>query len=189
MRKLVICMHTSLDGFVAGPNGEMNWISVSPELFEYAKMQTDRSDTALYGRVTFQMMDDYWPTAGAQPDASKHDIEHSEWYNNVEKVVISKTLAGQDLKNTRVISANVAEEVAKLKQEAGKDIVIFGSPTAAHSLMAENLIDDYWLFVNPVLLGKGIPLFAEIRERVNLQLAETKVLASGVTALHYELKK
>jgi len=185
MRKIVLFMHVSLDGFVAGPNGEMDWINVNEELFEYAGNQTDQADMALYGRVTYQMMDSYWPTAADQPGASKHDIQHSTWYNQVVKVVLSKTMKGADLKNTRIISENVTEEISKLKQETGKNILIFGSPTAVHTLMQENLIDEFWLLVNPVLLANGIPLFKDLKSMVKLRLATTKAFASGVVCLQY----
>lgn len=178
-------MHTSLDGFVAGPNGEMDWIKVDEELFEYAKRRTDQSATALYGRVTYQMMDAYWPTAGDEPGASKHDIEHSSWYKQVNKVVLSNSLAGTTLANARVISDPIADKIRQLKRETEQEIVVFGSPGAAHSLMAENLIDEFWLFINPVLLGKGIPLFSGLRNEVKLELVESKVLGNGVQVLHY----
>ena len=181
-------MHCSLDGFVAGPAGEMDWIHVDEELFEYAGNQTDRSDTALYGRVTYQMMENYWPTAAEQPGATKHDKQHSAWYNKVPKVVLSRTLKGKDIPNVQVISSDLNKQVTALKQAAGKDIVIFGSPTASHSLMELSLIDEFWLFVNPVLLGKGIPLFASITERTQLKLVVTKSFTSGVVCLHYENK-
>lgn len=179
-------MHLSLDGFVAGPNGEMDWIRVDEEMFDYAGRQTDRSDTALYGRVTYQMMDAYWPTAGDKPNASKHDKEHSAWYNTVEKVVLSNSLT-QGGPKTRFIAANALAEVKALKQKPGNDIVIFGSPRVCHALMAENLIDEFWLFQNPILLGKGIPMFANIGDRVGLELLETKVFKSGVVGRHYKL--
>src|SRR5215208_6430556 len=100
MKKLVLFMHASLDGFVAGPNGEMDWIKVDDEMFDYAGRETNEADTALYGRVTWEMMEAYWPTAANQPAATKHDIEHSEWYNKVTKVVLSKSMQGRNLKNT-----------------------------------------------------------------------------------------
>jgi dihydrofolate reductase len=186
MKNLALFLHVSLDGFVAGPNGEMDWIIASEELFDYAGQQTDRSDTALYGRVTYQMMEGYWPTAADQPAATRHDIEHSHWYNHAHKVVASRTLQGANLPNTKIIGENLAGEISKLKQGAGKDIVIFGSPSIAHELMAENLIDDYWLFVNPVLLGQGIPMFKGIQSRIALSLVYSNVLASGVVCLHYK---
>ena len=187
MRKLVVFMHTSLDSFVAGPGGEMNWINVDDDMFEYAGRQTDASDTALYGRVTYQMMDAYWPTAGDPPDASKHDKQHSEWYNKVEKVILSTTLADNNKPaNIIVINDHQKEEINKLKNKPGKNIVVFGSPSVCHFLMSEDLIDEYWLFVNPILLGNGIPMFKNIKIPATLKLAETIVFKSGVVCLHYE---
>src|SRR4030095_2530899 len=100
MRKLTLFMHTSLDGFVAGPKGEMDWINVDDEIFDYAGKETDRADAALYERVTYEMMEGYWPTAGDQPTATKHDIEHSRWYNSVTKIVLSRSMRGKKLENT-----------------------------------------------------------------------------------------
>jgi dihydrofolate reductase len=186
MRKIVSFMHTSLDGFVAGPNGEMDWIKVDAEMFDYAGRQTAQSDTALYGRKTYEIMDAYWPEAGNQPNASKHDIEHSAWYNEVDKIVISKTMQDQKKPRTRFIGSDVAQEIQKLKQIDGNDIVIFGSPSVMHFLLRDHMIDDLWLFVNPILLGKGIPLFKNISDQQKLTLKESQTFASGVVGLHYE---
>ncbi|MBL7832738.1 MAG: dihydrofolate reductase [Cyclobacteriaceae bacterium] len=186
MRKLVQFMHVSLDGFVAGPNGEMDWIIVDEEIFDYAGDRTRASDTGLYGRVTYDLMEGYWPTAADKPNASRHDIEHSQWYKNVHKVVLSKTLKGKTLTNTRIISDDVVSEVQKLKQAPGKEIIIFGSPSASHTLMQAGLIDDIWIFVNPVLIGTGIPLFTGLRDRVTLKLLKTHAFKNGVVCLHYE---
>jgi len=178
-------MHVTLDGFAAGPNGEMDWIIVDEEIFDYAGGRTNEADTALYGRVTYQMMEAYWPTAADQPEASKHDIEHSAWYNKVEKVVLSRTMKGKILPLTKIISDNVSNEILQLKQAKGQDIIIFGSPSVSHLLTQENLIDDYWLFVNPVLLGQGIPMFKDIKNRTKLKLIKSHTFSSGVVCLHY----
>jgi dihydrofolate reductase len=179
-------MHTSLDGFVAGLKGEMDWINVGQDVFACAEQRTKEADTALYGRVTYQMMDGYWPTAAQKPNATKHDIEHSRWYNKVAKIVLSKTIKGVDLPNTKVISENLTDEINKLKRSDGRDILMFGSPTAAHSLMAEKLIDDYWLLINPVLLGSGIRLFEDTKDRATLTLVSSCIFSSGVACLHYQ---
>ena len=92
MRKLILSLHTSLDGFVAGSNGEMDWIKLDDEIFDLVGKFTVEADTALYGRKTYQMMESYWPTAADKPDATKHDIEHSQWYNKVNTVILSRTL-------------------------------------------------------------------------------------------------
>ena len=179
-------MHTSLDGFVAGLNGEMNWINVNEEMFDFVATMTDKADAALYGRVTYEMMQSYWPTAGEEPDASKHDKEHSAWYNKVSKIVLSKTMNEKGLVNTTVISDHLADNINKIKKQEGKNILIFGSPRASHSLLSLGLIDEFWLFVNPVLLGQGMPLFKGIKETTQLKLIETKTFSCGVIALHYE---
>lgn len=188
MKKVVWFMHTSLDGFVADQNGGIGWIALDNEMFDHAKKQTDESDLALYGRVTFELMENYWPTAGDQPAATQHDVDHSRWYNKVPKVVLSRTMKGRELKNTRIISENAASEIRKLKKGPGKNIVIFGSPGAAHSLLKENLIDELWLFINPVLLGQGSPLFRGMTDRVYLELKESEIFPSGVIAIHYVRK-
>lgn len=181
-------MHTSLDGFVAGPNGEMDWIKLDGELFDFVGAITDKADTALYGRVTYEMMQNYWPTAAEQPNASKHDKEHAAWYSKVSKIVLSNTMSGNGLDNTRVISGNVAEKINEIKKQDGKNILIFGSPRASHSLLGEGLINEFWLFVNPVLLGQGIPLFKNVFKTTRLELVESRTFSCGVIALHYKQK-
>ena len=185
MKKIISFMHISLDGFVAGPNGEMNWIKINEEIFDHVGKRISKGDTSLYGRVTFQMMEDYWPTAADKPNASKHDIEHSKWYDKVHKVVLSKTIKEESLTNTEIISDKLADRINEIKQGEGEEILLFGSPTATHSLMQLNLIDGYWLFVNPVILGKGIPLFADIKEKTDLKLLTTRQFDCGVTELNY----
>ena len=185
MRNIISFMHVSLDGFVAGPNGEMDWIKVDEEIFDFVGKRISEGDTALYGRRTYEMMEAYWPTAANKPNATKHDREHAEWYKGVRKVVLSQTLQEADLLNTKIISDNIRESIHEIKQGAGPDILLFGSPTATHSLMQLNLIDGYWLFVNPVILGQGIPLFANIKDKVKLKLLTTRPFTSGVTELNY----
>src|SRR5262245_42476693 len=156
MRKIISFIHISLDGFVAGPNGEMDWIKVDEEIFDFVGKRISEGDAALYGRVTYQMMENYWPTAGDKPAATRHDIEHSKWYKKVHKVVLSKTMKDASLANTTIISDNLPDRINKIKETVpssgggNKDILLFGSPTAAHTLIQLNLIDGYWLFVNPI---------------------------------------
>lgn len=186
MRNLIFFMHVSLDGFVAGPNREMDWIKLDDTLFDFVATMTDQSDTALYGRVTYEMMQSYWPKAGERPNASKHDKEHSRWYNKVAKVVLSRTIHEAGLHNTKVIGDQLSENIHKIKQQEGKNILIFGSPGASQSLLNEGLIDEFWLFVNPIILGKGMPLFKNITGTTRLKLADSKTFTSGVIALHYK---
>ena len=127
--------------------------------------------------------------AGNEPDASKHDKEHSAWYNRVSKVVLSRTMSEKGLDNTRVIGDNLSDNINQIKKQDGKNILIFGSPRASHSLLGEGLIDEFWLFVNPVLLGQGIPLFKGVTEMTKLNLLESRSFSCGVIALHYETKR
>ena len=186
MRKLIFFMHTSLDGYVAGVNGEMNWIKFDEALFDFVGTMTAKADTALYGRVTYEMMQGYWPEAGEKPNATKHDKEHAAWYNNVTKVVLSTTLQEAGLQNTKVINDQLSENISQLKNADGKNILIFGSPRASQSLLREGLIDEFWLFVNPIILGQGMPLFKDVTSIINLKLVESKTFDCGVIALHYE---
>lgn len=196
MRKIISLMHISLDGFVAGLNGEMDWIKVNEEIFDYAGKRISEGDTALYGRVTYQMMENYWPGAGNKPTATRHDIEHAKWYSKVHKVVLSKTLKDAKLTNTTIISDNLSDRINEIKQSrpasggsGSKDILLFGSPRAIHSLMQLNLIDGYWLFVNPIILGRGIPLFADIKGKIKLNLLTTRQFTCGVTELNYTVDR
>ena len=189
MRNVVLFMHLSLDGFAAGPNGELDWMSYDEELEKYAEGVVSTVGAALYGRVTYQMMESYWPTVLKNSSSTKHDIDHAHWIEKISKVVFSKSLNKVEWNNTRLIKDNIAEEVSKLKQQPGKDLVIFGSPGLAQTFMRLDLIDEYRLTVNPVVLGIGKPLFKDIRDRINLKLLETKTLLSGVTGLHYKLKR
>jgi len=189
LRKIISFKHISLDGFVAGPNGELDWVKVDEEIFDHVGQRISQTDTALYGRVTYEMMEGYWPNAGDEPGASKHDIEHSKWYNKAHKLVLSKSMKGADLANTSIISDNLSNKINEIKQGSGSEILLFGSPTATHSLIQQNLIDGYWLFVNPIILGRGIPLFADIKDKIYLKLLTTRQFTSGVTELNYMVDK
>ncbi|MDB5253237.1 MAG: hypothetical protein JWP27_2406 [Flaviaesturariibacter sp.] len=190
MRKIISFAHISLDGFVAGPAREMNWIKVDEELFDHISDRIGQTNAALYGRVTYDMMEGYWPHAGKEPDASKHDRDHSQWYSTAHKIVLSNTLKEAELENTTVINeSNLAEKINELKQQQGSEILLFGSPSATHALHRLNLVDGYWLFVNPIILGEGVPLFAGIAGRKNLKLIATRAFTRGVTELSFTVEK
>jgi dihydrofolate reductase len=185
MRKIVSFMHISLDGFVADKNGGLSWTSLDNELFSFVGTRISETDSALYGRVTYQMMEAYWPTAADKPNPSTHEVEHSKWYAKVNKLVLSQSLNENELINTKVINKNLTEEIISIKKTSGSEILLFGSPTATHALMAEGLIDEYWLIVHPVLLSEGTPLFNKIKNKKNLTFISNKVLTSGVVCLRY----
>jgi len=184
MRKLIALCHLSLDGIAAVPNGSLDWISYDEELEKWAEPIVKATDTAVYGRVTYELMK-YWRTVPSKPDASPHEREHARWIEDVEKIVFSKSKMVPDWNNTRVISENMKEEILKLKQNPGLNITIFGSPTLANSLIKLGLVDEYHLSVSPVVLGAGKFLFKEIKDTIKLTLVEEKTFKSGAVTLHY----
>lgn len=188
MRKVISLMHISLDGFVAGPSGEMDWIGYDDEIFQYAIDLASNTDAAIYGRVTYQMMEGHWPTVLTNPDSTPQELHHANWVENVHKIVFSKSLETAEWNNTTLIKENIAEEMSKLKQQPGRDMMIFGSATITHTLANLGLIDEYRLTVSPVVLGNGIPLFKDVKEMLKLKLLESKTFANvGVVALHYQV--
>jgi dihydrofolate reductase len=188
MRKVVLFMHMSLDGFAGDTNGELDFLSYDEELMQYADELVKTVGSPVYGRTTYQLMESYWPTVLKKPNAAKHALEHAQWVENVPKIVFSRTLNEVTWNNTRLIKDNVAEEVKKLKQEPGKDLAIFGSPGLAASFMHMGLIDEYKLTVHPIILGNGISMFKNNTTKSTLKLLDTKTLKSGVVILHYETR-
>ncbi|MCO6486244.1 MAG: dihydrofolate reductase family protein [Saprospiraceae bacterium] len=190
MRNLISFMHMSLDGYVAGPNGEMNWIQFDQELFDHVGRRLSDGDSAMYGRITWQMMENYWPDAAKKPNATQHDIEHSQWYNRIRKLVLSRTMKDAEWPHTTFLGDDIARQIRSIKQQAGPDIMLFGSPTATHALMDMDLVDGFWLFVNPVILGRGISLFSPVKDQIRLRLLPaTRQFDCGVTELNYAVDR
>jgi dihydrofolate reductase len=185
MRKLILNVHTSLDGFVGATNGDLDGFDASQENLEFVCQLAEEADTALFGRISYQLLNDYWPTAKDRPNATKGEIAYSAWYNNAKKIVISKTLAGQKFNNTEIISDNISNEIINIKNQPGKSIMIFGSPSISQICMQHDLIDSYWIFVNPAIFGEGIPLFTTLPNKIKLKLVATKQFANGEFALNY----
>jgi len=189
-------MHVSLDGFVATPNGEMDWVTMNDdEVGKYliADLLTN-ADTMLLGRVLYQGFESYWPATAKNPSTPKNLVDFANWVDNSPKIVFSTTLKKVEWKNSELIQIksdeDISEEVKKLKQKPGKDMVIFGGARMAATLVVLGLIDEYRLKLEQVILGSGKPLFKEINERVKLKLVKSKDFDSGVVGLYYEsLKK
>ncbi len=187
MRKLVLFLHQSLDGYCATEDRQLNWIPYNEELQKYADKIVQTVGSPVYGRTTYELMKSYWPSVLNDATASEHDRAHATWIENVEKIVFSTTPITNDWNNTRVISSNVEEEVKKLKQGEGKDLVIFGSPTLARSLMEMNLIDEFQFTVSPVILGKGLTFMRSIETQTNLELISSEQIKGGLVGLHYKV--
>jgi dihydrofolate reductase len=186
MRKLILVVHTSLDGFVAGQKGELDGFTAGEENLEFVCRLTKQADTALFGRVSFQLLNSYWPMRKDHPEATWNEMAYSCWYNVASKIVVSTTLQQAAVSNATIISTNVVAAIRQLKQAEGKQILLFGSPALARTLQQHGLIDDYWLFVNPVIFGGGIQLFTGSQQKEKLQLVKTKQFTNGELALHYK---
>ncbi len=174
----------SLDGYFEGPNKELDWHTVDAEFNDYVVGFLDSLDLLLFGRVTYQLMASYWPI----PEAIKNDPEVAARMNGLPKVVFSKTLDAVDWGDARLFKGDAVEEIRRLKQQPGKDIGIGGSDLAA-SLVPYNLIDEYRILVNPLVIGAGKPLLKGIKERLHLKLIKTKTFKSGVIILYYQPEK
>ncbi len=179
-------MHQSLDGYCATSDGGLGWIPYSAHLQAYADKIVQTVGSSMYGRVTYELMQSYWPLLLRGSSASKHDREHAAWYDQVEKIVFSTTLVTSE-PNTTVIRDNVEDTVKKLKERNGKDLVIFGSPTLARSLMELNLIDEFQFTVSPIILGEGMAFLRSIEDRVNLELLYSEHVEGGIVGLHYRV--
>ncbi len=184
MRKLIIFCHLSLDGVAAIPSGSLDWVAYDPELENYVKPIVAATDTALYGRVTYELMK-YFRTVPSNPNASLYEREHAAWIEKVEKVVVSTSNLDADWNNTKVIRANLKEEILKLKAAPGGNITVFGSPTLANTLIQLGMVDEYWLTVSPIILGEGKRVFKDVSTSTKLTLLEETTFASGAIALHY----
>ncbi len=188
MRKLTLIVHTSLDGFVAGLKGELDGFDASEENLKFVGKLTDGADAALFGRISYQLLDGYWPTASTRPKATRGEITYSKWYNKAQKIIISKTLPKANMTKTIVISKDIVSEIKKIKKQKGKDILIFGSPSVSQILMKADLIDSYWVFFNPIIFGNGIPLFKSMKHNIKLKLVATKLFSNGEIGVNYLVK-
>jgi dihydrofolate reductase len=180
LRRLLASEMVTVDGFFAGPNGELDWFVQGEELDEFANNLLDSVDTILYGRVTYQMMAGHWPHASGS---------FADRINRLPKLVFSSTLDETpwgDWDNARPVTGALAGEVAKLKNEPGSDMVIYGSGKVVQALTRLGAIDEYRLVVNPVVLGAGRPLFDGVAEKRHLRLTESVSWPSGCVALTYQ---
>jgi dihydrofolate reductase len=181
MRKVLFFMLISVNGYFEGPDRNINWHNVDEEFNEFAVEQLNTVDTLLFGRTTYELMAGYWPT----PAAIAADPVTAEKMNSLPKIVFSKTLSKVEWQNTRLIKEDYIKEISKLKQQPGRDLIIFGSSDLAVTFMEHNLIDEYRIMVNPVVLGGGKPLFKGIKNKLNLKLIRTKTFKSGNVLLYY----
>ena len=182
MRKVIYSMLVSLDGFIEGPNRELDWPIIDEEFHKFVNDQQSEFDAYLYGRRLYEVMT-YWETADQNLSAPAYELEFARIWQKTPKIVFSKTLE-QVQGNARLVRDNIAAEVAKLKAQPGKNMDL-GGPTIAATFMQLGLIDEYRLFVQPVVLGSGTPFFPALGDTIKLRLIETRTFGSGVVYLRY----
>lgn len=180
MRKIIVFMATTLDGYFAGSDGEIDWHVVDEEFNQFAIDQLNAADMLLFGRVTYEGMASYWQT----PSAAADSPVIAEKMNTLPKIVFSRTLSNPDWQSTSLVKDHIPEMMAELKQQPGKDMLIFGSSNLAATFINLGLIDEFRLMVNPVVLGRGKPLFGGIEQPLKLKLLKTRSFNSG-SVLHY----
>jgi dihydrofolate reductase len=183
MRKLIYSMGVSLDGFIAGPKGEIDWSAPDEELHRFHNQQTRELGAQLCGRRLYEEMV-FWETADENPSAAEYVLEFARIWKNLPKIVFSKTLEKVE-GNAKLVRDGVAEEVAKLKEQPGKDLSVGGAGLAS-TCMKLGLIDECRLFVSPVVLGGGTPYFPPLDERINLELVETRTFGARVVYVRYQ---
>ena len=185
MRKVKLQMQLSVDGFVAGPNGELDWMvwNWDDTLKHYVGELTDSVDTMFVGAKTYKGMAAYWP--GAEADVNNPERPFARKMNSLNKIVFSNTLENAEWENSRLAKKTLQEEVAELKEQEGRDIIIYGGAGIVSGFITHGLIDEYHIFINPVLLGQGKTITQELGDKLKLKLVKTTTTTVGIVILCY----
>jgi dihydrofolate reductase len=188
MRKLVMTMWTSLDGLIAGPAGEMDWVNgiFSPEMGKYEDDLVSRAGGLMLGRVTYQSFAGAWPSVPDNPAVPEDEKAYARKLNAMPKYVFSRTLVKAEWNNSTLLREIDPSQIQQLKQAPGGDILIYGSASIVQALTNLGLVDEYQVLVHPLLLGQGKPLFADLRSRTSLKLVSSQVHPNGVALLVYQ---
>jgi len=189
MRKLKLHVAMSLDGYIAGPNNEMDWIDFSwdKKLRKYEDRLHEPVDTILLGRKMTNEFISYWSNVMNKPEDQEYTF--AKKMMETPKIVFTKTLNKSEWPNTEIATGDLKDEITKLKSQEGGDIIVYGGASFDSSLIKENLIDEFYLFINPVVIGNGKTIFKDLKEIRKLSLIESIAFDSGTVLLHYEVKK
>ena len=197
-RRVVASTFVTLDGYMVGPDEDISWVTAGFDREMQADIAEDmsrRSDVFVFGRVTFEIFAAYWPGAvpyeegdELNPAEGKEDPRITRALNEFPKLVFSTTLKRSEWSNTRVVEEGLEDEIRSLKKQPGKAVSLQGSASIVQALARADLIDEYHLYVHPVLLGDGVPLFATGINRQDFELADIKPYANGVVAMSYRRK-
>ncbi len=184
MRKVIFSIPITLDGYIEGPNRELDWVIPDDELHDFYTQLLKNADLILYGRVTYELMVSYWPTATSDSTIPGSMVRFANTLNPMSKVVFSKTLKNVGW-NTKLVDSLIPEEISKMKSEEGRDILLGGGASIAQAFMQHNLIDEFQLVVQPVAIGNGKPLFNGMHDMLKLNLMWSRPFHSGAIALCY----
>jgi dihydrofolate reductase len=189
MRKLKLQVQMSVDGYIAGPNGEMDFMvwDWDDELKQYVDDLTEPVDCIVLGRKLAEGFIPHWAAVAANPDHP--EFTAGKKYTDTHKVVFSKTLTMSEWDNTVLAQGKIVDEITKLKKQDGKEIIAYGGATFVSALIKHGLIDEFHLFVNPAAIGKGMAIFNEVGSPQNLTLVKSRSFDCGIVVLHYELKQ
>jgi dihydrofolate reductase len=183
MRKLIAAINMTLDGFC-----DHTSMIADDEIHEHYNELLRNTGTLIYGRITYQLMENYWPTIVKEPTGNKPTDEFAVLIDNISKIVYSRTLKHVDWKNSELKKEIIKEEILELKKQPGKNILV-GSPSLISALAQLGVVDEYQLAIQPTIIGTGLPLFKNIKDRIDLKLVQTKIFGCGVTTLYYEPAK
>jgi dihydrofolate reductase len=192
MRKLIVSINVTLNGFMAGPNGNLDWHMPywNEEMSRVTSEQLSNADTILLGRVTYNAMARYWPVQQASPYAAREDAGFADMMNSYTKVVFSKTLTTvSNWSNSRLANRSMTHEINELKQQPGKDIMVYGSGKLVTALIRHNLVDEYHIWIHPVAIERGRALFKNLHDRLNIHPYKTKVFDTGVVLICYRVER
>jgi dihydrofolate reductase len=184
MRKLMVFNSISTDGYFTDSKNDMSWAhkQADPEWNEFTAKNAESGGELVFGRVTYELMESFWPT----PAAAQMFPEVAEQMNKAPKVVFSRSLANVSWNNTRLLKGELLEEVKKLKEEDGDQLVLMGSGIIVAQLAPAGLIDEYQMIVNPIVLGAGRTMFEGVKEKLNLKLTNSRAFKNGNVLLAYE---
>lgn len=189
MRKLKLQVQMTIDGFVAGPNGEQDWVTWDwdDELKQYVDKITAPVDCIVLGRKLAEGFIPYW--AGVAEDSDNPEQESGKKFTETPKVVFTNTLEESKWENTDLAQGDLVDEITRLKKQDGNDIIAYGGATFVSNLIKENLIDEYHLFINPTAIGNGMPIFNKLKANQNLKLVKSTGFECGIVGLYYEPKR
>jgi len=188
MRKLIVSINLTLDGYHAGPDGELDWhiSSWTREMGDAMCSQLAKADTILLGRITYNALAAYSSLKLAGPSCQGEDFAFANMMDCYAKIVFSKTMVSASWKNTSLLKGNMQAQIARLKKKPGRDIMVYGSNQLVNGLVAADLVDEYRLWIHPVILGNGKPLFRNLPAKLYLHLLNTERFPSGVVMMHYQ---